>query len=100
MHDGAIYYVVDLVRLHADFEVVDRRSVRAGFLHHIARSLAANGRRVGITLTTLQQPGAVLRDGEVDVILVWAFELASAEDETVIVRVIARLHERNVAFAV
>src|SRR5262249_30202758 len=69
MHDGAIHHVVDLVRLHTDFELVDRGSVRAGFLHRIARRLARNGRRVGIAVATLQQPGTVLRDGKVDVLL-------------------------------
>src|SRR5262249_11004177 len=94
LHDGAVDDVVDLVGADAYFERVHRLPAGIRFLHGRVRSPRQH---IGGDLTgaLLHQPRPVLRDQEIGVALIGSLEVAAAEDETVVVRVAARLHQRE-----
>src|SRR5439155_555420 len=74
------------------FENVSGFSAGVGFLHRFACRFR---RHVGsrLAVAALDQPRPVLRDQEVQILLLRAFEIAAAEHQTVIVGVAARLHQ-------
>ena len=95
--DRAIDDVLDLVGPHTDFQGVSGLSTGVGLLHGIARRFLGDLPRL-LPVPPFDEPRAVLRDHEVEIILRRAFEIASTEDETVVVHVAARLHQRECSF--
>src|SRR5690242_7842944 len=94
VHRRAVDDVVDLVGADADLQRVGGLAAGIGLLHG---AIWRFGRQVfrRFTLTLLHQPRSILSDEEVRVALVGAFEIAAAENQTVVVGVAARLHERE-----
>ena len=93
--DGrAVDQIVDLVRRDAHFEGVGGLAARIGFLHCVVRCFRRHVFRV-VAVPAFDQPGAVLRHQEIEVALLRAFEIASTEDDPVVVRMTARFHQNE-----
>src|SRR5262245_43963811 len=94
VHDGTVHDVGDRVARHAHFEYVDRLAGGVRLLDRRAGRVCLDVSR-HLARALLDQERAVLRDGEVGVALLSAFETLAAEHEAVEVGVIAWFEQRE-----
>src|SRR5689334_3362137 len=87
-----VYGVIDLVGAHPNLQGVGRFPALVGLLDGIAGGFRRYVFGLSIAVAMLDQPHAVLRDHEVEIILLWSFQVAAAKHQPVVVRVAARFH--------
>src|SRR5579872_7230471 len=93
----AVDYIIDLVGAYPYFQVIGRFAGGVGLLHGVAgcfwRYILCR-----IAVAALDQPRAVLGHLEIQILLLRSFEIGSAENQPIVVRMSAGLHQSERAF--